>query len=96
MYPNGCRSSSTSGSMIVYANGAVVDSIVAYDTNHYSFIYSSSLAAGAYTVYFKPTWLTNDVPDYTMRTYMASSLTIAKTTTYASDALAWASMITNS
>jgi hypothetical protein len=35
------------------------------------------------------------VTDYTIRTYMASSLTITKTTTYSSDATAWAAMITN-
>lgn len=94
MYPTGCKASSTTGSLRVYMGGKLIDATVAYDVDYYSFIYSSSFAAGTYSVYFKPTWVTNDVPDYTMRTYFADTVTITRTD-YTTDALAWAAMIVN-
>jgi len=49
------------------------------DFSYYGFVYSTALPAGTYQVFVKPTWVTNDVPDYTMRTYFKESVTITQT-----------------
>jgi len=48
MYPDGCRSSYTYAAIRVFLNGKLVDGIVGYDSDDYSFIYSTSFAAGSY------------------------------------------------
>jgi hypothetical protein len=91
MYSKGCKTAYTTGSLRVFSNGKLIDSKVVYDIDDFGFIYNSSLKAGNYTVFAKPTWKTNDVKDYTVRIYMKSLVTI-KRTDYTVDTAAAADM----
>jgi hypothetical protein len=56
MYPDGCRSYYTYANIRVFVNGQILDGVVAWDSDYYSFIYSTSFPAGTYNVFIKPTW----------------------------------------
>lgn len=87
MYPEGCRDNDyTTATFKVYKDGSMVDGIVAYDEEYYSFIHSTSYAAGTYQVYVMVDWQDDDQPDYTVRTYFKDSVTITQTS-YLSDYL---------
>lgn len=44
-----------------------------YDWNGFNNFHFDSLAAGTYTFQFQPTWNAQDVRDYTVRLYTAST-----------------------
>ena len=66
MYPNGCKSTSTSGSLKLYKGSTLVSSVSMNDDLGYGFLYFNPLSAGTYTISFTPTWKSGDVKDYTI------------------------------
>jgi hypothetical protein len=91
MYPKGCHSSYTNGTLRVFGNGRLIDSITGYDIDYYSTVTNGTWAAGNYSVFFKPTWATNDVQDYTVRAYFPTAVTLVRTD-FASDTAAQSDM----
>jgi hypothetical protein len=69
----------TKGNLRVFGNGRLIDSITGYDFEYYSTVTNGTWTAGNYSVFFKPTWVTNDVQDYTVRAYFPTVLNLVRT-----------------
>lgn len=77
MYASGCRQGqATTGTIGVYKGSTYIDGTTFTDQLGYGYVYFQSLAAGTYTLKFKPTWTSYDVKDYTVSVYSAKQVLI--------------------
>lgn len=61
---------------MVFYNGQLVDSLKASDSDHYSWLNNGTWNAGKYQVFFKASWGSADVRDYTIRGYFPTAITL--------------------
>ncbi|CDW77757.1 calpain family cysteine protease containing protein [Stylonychia lemnae] len=77
MYATGCRNGQTTNGLLQLLKGTtVLDQVTFSDQLGYGFLYQPSLAAGNYTIRFKPTWSAYDEKDYTVSVYSANQVMI--------------------
>lgn len=77
MYAPNCRNGqSTTGNLQLLRGSTTLDNIVFTDQLGYGYQYYSSLAAGTYTLRFRPTWTAFDVKDYTVSVYSKDKISI--------------------
>ena len=92
MYPDGCKLDSngnrytTNAEMRIYRNGVLDSTAWAWESDNYGYV-NKVWPAGSYSVFVKVAWHSDDVKDYTFRTYFPSQFVITKNT-YATSALA--------
>ena len=76
MYASNCKTMYTMGFMYLYQGTSYIVATMAYDWNNFNNFHFDSLAAGTYTLKFKPKWDALDVKDYTIRLYSADKIAI--------------------
>lgn len=76
MYPPGCKSYYTTGTLSVYSGSTLLQSASVNDQFGFGFIYFSNMAAGTYKITFSPSWGSVDVRDYTIQVYAPLATTI--------------------
>ena len=62
--------------MYLYKGTTYLGGAYTYDWNNFNHFKFDSLAAGTYTLKFKPTWNAQDVRDYTVRLYTPDQIAI--------------------
>src|SRR4051812_4954440 len=76
---NGCKADATKATMAIFNSaGTLVDSIATAD-NDLETYHSDAMPADTYTMWVKLTWGSDDVKDYTLRTYAPSLIKITQT-----------------
>lgn len=80
MYPDGCRTSSSSADVTIIKDGKRVYSFKAYDYQNYGYV-RDDWTPGNYQVIIQASWLSGDVRDYAFRTFLPSAAKFDITTT---------------
>jgi len=75
MYAANCKAS-TNGILSVLSSSSYLVNSYVYDWNAFNNFRFQTLAAGTYTINFKPNWNAQDVRDYTIRIYAADKVAI--------------------
>ncbi len=63
---------------MVFYKGRIFDGIKAYDSDHYTWLKNETWNAGNYQIFFKASWGSVDVRDYTIRGYFPTAITLRR------------------